>query len=214
MNKEALMTSPINNKQTIYIIDDDEGIRDGLEMLLDSIGLHSHSFDSGTAFIKAYNEKMSGCIVLDIRMPKMSGLELQRKLKDLKCLLPIIFITGHGDIPMAVEAMRLGAIDFIRKPFNEQELIDRINEALKFDDKQHEKTQNKLNDESNLESLSHRERQVFELVADGAMNKMIAADLGISERTVEVHRSHVMEKLNVRTLAQLVRIKIKYEVLE
>jgi two-component system response regulator FixJ len=208
------MTSPINNKQTIYIIDDDEGIRDGLEMLLDSIGLHSHSFDSGTAFIKAYNEKMSGCIVLDIRMPKMSGLELQRKLKDLKCLLPIIFITGHGDIPMAVEAMRLGAIDFIRKPFNEQELIDRINEALKFDDKQHEKTQNKLNDESNLESLSHRERQVFELVADGAMNKMIAADLGISERTVEVHRSHVMEKLNVRTLAQLVRIKIKYEVLE
>jgi two-component system response regulator FixJ len=214
MNKEALMTSPINNKQTTYIIDDDEGIRDGLEMLLDSIGLHSHSFDSGTAFIKAYNEKMSGCIVLDIRMPKMSGLELQRKLKDLKCLLPIIFITGHGDIPMAVEAMRLGAIDFIRKPFNEQELIDRINEALKFDDKQHEKTQNKLNDESNLESLSHRERQVFELVADGAMNKMIAADLGISERTVEVHRSHVMEKLNVRTLAQLVRIKIKYEVLE
>jgi two-component system response regulator FixJ len=208
------MTSPINNKQTIYIIDDDEGIRDGLEMLLDSIGLHSHSFDSGTAFIKAYNEKMSGCIVLDIRMPKMSGLELQRQLKDLKCLLPIIFITGHGDIPMAVEAMRLGAIDFIRKPFNEQELIDRINEALKFDDKQHEKTRNKHHDESNLESLSNRERQVFELVADGAMNKMIAADLGISERTVEVHRSHVMEKLNVRTLAQLVRIKIKYEALE
>jgi two-component system response regulator FixJ len=201
-------------RQTIFIIDDDEGIRDGLAMLLTSMGLHSCSFDSGSAFLKAFNEKMSGCIVLDIRMPKMSGLELQRKLKDLKCLLPIIFITGHGDIPMAVEAMRLGAIDFIRKPFNEQNLIDRINEALELDQKQNEKTLSEHTDENNLNLLSNRERQVFERVTDGAMNKMIAADLNISERTVEVHRSHVMEKLNVRTLAQLVRIKIKYEVSE
>jgi FixJ family two-component response regulator len=208
------MKTLMTPKQTIFIIDDDEGIRDGLAMLLTSMGLHSHSFDSGNAFLKAFNDKMSGCVVLDIRMPKMSGLELQRKLKDLKCLLPIIFITGHGDIPMAVEAMRLGAIDFIRKPFNEQDLIDRINEALELDQKQNEKTLNKHTDENNINLLSNRERQVFDRVADGAMNKVIAVDLSISERTVEVHRSHVMEKLNVRTLAQLVRIKIKHEVLE
>jgi two-component system response regulator FixJ len=137
----------------------------------------------------------------------MSGLEVQRKLKKLSCLIPIIFITGHGDIPMAVEAMRLGAIDFIRKPFNEQDLIDRINEALEMD----EKVIDEHNSKSKVDSLSAREYEVFERVADGSMNKVIAADLGISERTVEVHRSHVMEKLKVRTLAELVRIKIIYE---
>lgn len=204
----------MKNKQIIFIIDDDEDILDGLAMMLTSIGLQSRSFHSGPSFLKAFDEKMSGCIVLDIRMPKMSGLELQRKLIDRKCLLPIIFITGHGDIPMAVEAMRLGAIDFIRKPFNEQDLIDRINEALELDEKQHDKTLKKQTNESNLNSLSSRERQVFDRVADGIMNKVVAADLGISERTVEVHRSHVMEKLGARTLAQLVRTKIEYEALE
>jgi two-component system response regulator FixJ len=197
----------MTNKQTVFIIDDDKGIRDGLEMLLESIGLESRSFASGSAFLDAYDAKMTGCLILDIRMPKMSGLEVQRKLKKLSCLIPIIFITGHGDIPMAVEAMRLGAIDFIRKPFNEQDLIDRINEALEMD----EKVIDEHNSKSKVDSLSAREYEVFERVADGSMNKVIAADLGISERTVEVHRSHVMEKLKVRTLAELVRIKIIYE---
>jgi two-component system response regulator FixJ len=197
----------MTNKQTVFIIDDDKGIRDGLEMLLESIGLESRSFASGSAFLDVYDAKMTGCLILDIRMPKMSGLEVQRKLKKLSCLIPIIFITGHGDIPMAVEAMRLGAIDFIRKPFNEQDLIDRINEALEMD----EKVIDEHNSKSKVDSLSAREYEVFERVADGFMNKVIAADLGISERTVEVHRSHVMEKLKVRTLAELVRIKIIYE---
>ncbi|GAC17263.1 response regulator transcription factor [Paraglaciecola arctica] len=201
----------MNNKQTVYIIDDDEGIRDGLSMLFESIGQQSQSFKSGNAFLDAYNEKMTGCLVLDIRMPKMSGLEVQRKLKQLNCTMPIIFITGHGDIPMAVEAMRLGAIDFIRKPFNEQVLLDRINEALVLDEKQHATKSNEHKEKSKVDSLSTREREVFERVTDGSMNKVIAADLGISERTVEVHRSHVMEKLEARTLAQLVRIKIMYE---
>lgn len=201
----------MTNKQTVFIIDDDEGIRNGLAMLLESIGQESRSFASGNAFLDAYDEKMTGCLVLDIRMPKMSGLEVQRKLKLRNCIIPIIFITGHGDIPMAVEAMRLGAIDFIRKPFNEQDLIDRINEALELDEKQHEKIINKHQDISKVDSLSAREREVFERVTDGCMNKVIAADLGISERTVEVHRSHVMEKLEAKTLAQLVRIKIMYE---
>lgn len=201
----------MNSKQTVFIIDDDEGIRDGLSMLFESIGQQSQSFESGNAFLDAYNDKMTGCLVLDIRMPKMSGLEVQRKLKQLNCLMPIIFITGHGDIPMAVEAMRLGAIDFIRKPFNEQALLDRINEALVLDEKQHATKSNKYQDKSKVDSLSAREREVFERVTDGSMNKVIAADLGISERTVEVHRSHVMDKLGVRTLAQLVRIKIMCE---
>jgi two-component system response regulator FixJ len=204
----------MTNKQTVFIIDDDKGIRDGLEMLLESIGLESRSFASGNAFLEVYDAKMTGCLILDIRMPKMSGLEVQRKLKQLSCSIPIIFITGHGDIPMAVLAMRLGAIDFIRKPFNEQDLIDRINEALTIDEKQYEKVVNEHNSKSKVDSLSAREREVFERVADGAMNKAIAADLGISERTVEVHRSHVMEKLEVRTLAELVRIKIIYEQLD
>ncbi|KDC50731.1 response regulator transcription factor [Pseudoalteromonas sp. S3431] len=198
-------------KQSVFIIDDDEGVREGLAILLDSIGIDAQSFSSGSAFLDVYNENMTGCLVLDIRMPKMSGLEVQQKLKNLNCSLPIIFITGHGDIPMAVEAMRLGAIDFIRKPFDEQHLIDRINEALIFNESQHEKLLDKHKNKINVESLSNREREVFERVTDGAMNKVIAYDLSISERTVEVHRSHVMSKLGAKTLAQLVRSKIMYE---
>ncbi len=208
------MTSIMTNKPTIFIIDDDEGIRDGLTMLLESIGQTCCSFDSATSFLKAYNENMSGCIVLDIRMPKMSGLELQRKLNELKCLLPMIFITGHGDIPMAVEAMRLGALDFVRKPFNEQDLIDRINEALEFDEKRNDEVISELNLKNKFESLSKRELDVLERVTSGVMNKVIAAELGISERTVEVHRSHVMDKLGVKTLAELVRVKVKLEAIE
>jgi len=208
------MTSVMKNKPTIFIIDDDEGIRDGLTMLLESIGQECCSFESGIAFLKAYNKNMSGCIVLDIRMPKMSGLELQRKLKELKCLLPMIFITGHGDIPMAVEAMRLGALDFVRKPFNEQDLIDRINEALESDEKRNNEAIGEHNIKSKFESLSSREKEVLERVAKGLMNKVIAAELSISERTVEVHRSHVMDKLGVKTLAELVRVKVKLEGIE
>jgi len=201
----------MTNKQTVFIIDDDEGIREGLELLFESINLNAQSFSSAAEFLTVYNQEMTGCLILDIRMPKMSGLELQQKLKDLNCLLPIIFITGHGDIPMAVEAMRLGAIDFIKKPFNEQHLIDRINEALILDDKKHEQYINKHKTKIEIESLSSREREVFERVTDGMMNKVIASDLNISERTVEVHRSHVMMKLGAKTLAQLVRSKIMYE---
>ncbi|MFA3790250.1 response regulator transcription factor [Aliiglaciecola sp. SL4] len=201
----------MTDEQTVFIIDDDEGIRDGMEMLLASIGLRAKTFVNGYEFLEHFNKEMKGCIVLDIRMPKMSGLELQLKLKELNSMLPIIFITGHGDIPMAVEAMRNGAIDFIRKPFNEQNLIDRINEALALNTKQNARIFNKQNEVKKISLLSNREREVFNLVTEGAMNKMIASELNISERTVEVHRSHVMEKLGAKTLAQLVRIKILSE---
>jgi len=144
-------------------------------------------------------------------MPHMTGLELQQKLNDRGSTLPIIFITSHGDIPMAVEAMRRGALDFIRKPFREQDLLDRINEALEIDSGKRQSEQDRQVVRDKLDSLSVREHQVFLRVADGEMNKVIAQGLSISERTVEVHRSQVMKKLQVRTLAHLVRIKLESE---
>ncbi|MDH3620587.1 MAG: response regulator [Gammaproteobacteria bacterium] len=200
-------------KQTVYVVDDDEGVRDGLELLLATIGLPCELFESAQSFLDAYDEKQSGCLVLDIRMPRMTGLDLQEKLISMGSRLPIIFITGHGDIPMAVEAMRRGAVDFIRKPFREHDLLDRINEALAVDDTVRKQAMDRQAIQDRLALLSNREREVFERVADGEMNKMIAADLGISERTVEVHRGQVMKKLGVKTLAQLVRIKIEAELI-
>jgi FixJ family two-component response regulator len=144
-------------------------------------------------------------------MPRMSGLELQAKLNEKKALLPIIFITGHGDIAMAVEAMRRGGLDFIRKPFREQDLLDRINEALNIDAGKRREGLDRQQLLGKIASLSGREREVFHFVADGELNKVIAFKLGISQRTVEAHRTHLMKKLGVRTLAQLVRIKIEAE---
>jgi two-component system response regulator FixJ len=143
----------------------------------------------------------------------MTGLDVQLKLNELESSLPIIFITGHGDIPMAVEAMRRGALDFIRKPFREQDILDRINEALEFEIDSRKAQLNRRDLASRIATLSERENTVFHSVAAGVMNKVIALELGISERTVEVHRSQIMKKLNVRTLAQLVRIKLEMELL-
>tara|TARA_R110001599_G_scaffold353733_1_gene595928 strand:+ start:24543 stop:25160 length:618 start_codon:yes stop_codon:yes gene_type:complete len=204
----------MDEKQTVYIVDDDEGIREGLALLLGTVDQPCELYASATEFLEAYQPSAGGCLVLDIRMPRMTGLDLQAKLNERQSRLPIIFITGHGDIPMAVEAMRQGAIDFIRKPFREQDLLDRINEALDYDAGKREKRTNRQQLTGKIDSLTERERQIFHRVADGEMNKAIGFDLGISERTVEVHRSQVMKKLGARTLAQLVRIKIEAEMLE
>jgi two-component system, LuxR family, response regulator FixJ len=203
----------MDNQNTVFIVDDDEGVREGLGLLLETVGQPYEQYSSAIEFWEAYDPGRGGCLVLDIRMPRMSGLELQEKLNEQNSLLPIIFITGHGDIPMAVEAMRRGALDFIRKPFREQDLLDRINEALDLDagKRKNELGRQQLLDKINV--LSERERTVFHHVATGQSNKAIAQDLEISERTVEVHRSQVMKKLGVRTLAQLVRIKIESELL-
>jgi two-component system response regulator FixJ len=203
----------MDNKQTVFIVDDDEGIREGLSLLLDTVGQACQTFGSALEFFDQFDQSMNGCLVLDIRMPQMSGLQLQEKLNELKSTLPIIFITGHGDVPMAVEAMRWGALDFIRKPFREQDFLDRINEALALDANNRRKSLDRHELAEKIDSLSQRERAVFERVTEGDMNKVIAADLSISERTVEVHRAQIMKKLNVRTLAQLVRIKVEVEAL-
>ena len=201
----------INSQQTVFVVDDDEGVRDALSMLLDTVGQAYELYSSAPEFLESYDESKGGCLILDIRMPRMSGLELQAKLNEKKAMLPIIFITGHGDIAMAVEAMRRGGLDFIRKPFREQDLLDRINEALDIDAGKRKKELDRQQIRDNIASLSEREREVFHHVADGEMNKVIAFDLGISQRTVEAHRSQVMKKLGVRTLAQLIRMKIEAE---
>ena len=201
----------MNDHQTVHIVDDDEGVRDGLSLLLATVGVSCELYESAQKFLDAYDGDMRGCLVLDIRMPRMTGLDLQKKLREMGSTLPIIFITGHGDIQMAVEAMRRGALDFIRKPFREHDLLERINEALNIEENAHRKAMDRQQLAEKLSALSEREKEVFDRVAEGQMNKVIAADLGISERTVEVHRGQVMKKLEVRTLAQLVRVKIDME---
>lgn len=202
----------MHSEQIVFIVDDDEGVREGLSMLLESVGQACELYPSALDFLENYDQHKRGCLVLDIRMPRMSGLDLHAKLIEQGSDLPVIFITGHGDIPMAVQAMRRGALDFIRKPFREQDLLDRINEALEVDTGNRRSQLDRQELSRKIESLSERELEVFQRVAAGQMNKVIAFDLGISERTVEVHRSHVMEKLGVRTLAQLVRIQIESEI--
>lgn len=201
----------MNKGQTVFIVDDDEGVRDGLSLLLATVGQPCELYECGQDFLDSYDDTRRGCLVLDIRMPRMTGLDLQKKLQEIGSTLPVIFITGHGDIPMAVEAMRRGALDFIRKPFREHDLLERINEALNIDADAYRKARDREELTEKLSALSDREMEVFDRVADGQMNKVIAADLGISERTVEVHRGQVMRKLGVRTLAQLVRVKIDME---
>ena len=201
----------MSEEQVVYIVDDDPDVRGSLVILMETVGQAFKEYESAHAFLQDYHEGMRGCLVADIRMPRMSGLELQEKLIDAGSLLPIIFITGHGDISLAVKAMRRGALDFIRKPFREHDLLERINEALNIDADAYRKARDREELSEKLSALSEREQQVFDRVADGHMNKVIAADLGISERTVEVHRGQVMKKLDVRTLAQLVRVKIDME---
>jgi len=201
----------MDKRDTVFVVDDDEGVREGLGLLLETVGQPYELYSSAIEFLDAFDSTKGGCLVLDIRMPRMSGLELQEKLNEQKSLLPVIFITGHGDIPMAVDAMRRGALDFIRKPFREQDLLDRINEALDIDAGKRKDVLGRQRLLDRIGVLSEREREVFELVAAGQMNKGVASELGISERTVEVHRSQVMKKLEVRTLAQLVRMKIESE---
>ncbi len=201
----------MSNTACVYIIDDEEPVRDSIGMLLETVGLTHRGFPDAHSFLAAWKPDWMGCLVLDIRMPGMSGLELQETLIAQHASLPIIFITGHGDIPMAVEAMRRGAIDFIRKPFRDQELLDRINEALAVEAAQRARVTSIDQARLVFAELTPRESEVFERVTSGQANKVIAIELGISERTVEIHRSQVMHKTHSRSLADLVRLKLRLE---
>ena len=195
-------------EQTVIVVDDDEGVRDSLSMLLESVGLPHRLYGSAVELLSELSQLPRGCLVLDIRMPGLSGLELQEVLRKKEVVLPIIFITGHGDIGLAVQAMRNGALDFIPKPYREQDLLDRIHEALAFEAGRSQLLHDRATLLACVETLSDREKQVFECVAEGKANKVIAYDLEISERTVEVHRSQAMKKLGARSLAELVRMHL------
>ncbi|HEX2243210.1 MAG TPA: response regulator [Gammaproteobacteria bacterium] len=194
----------IRSQQTVFIVDDDDDVRDALNLLMKSIGLPSKEYASARSFLEDFDGERPGCLVLDIRMPDMTGLELQRELLQRKAHIPIVFITGHADVPMAVETMKGGAVDFIQKPFRDQDLIDCIQHAL-IKDAENRACLNKASDiQTRLESLTVRERQVLDLILAGKANKVIAAELGITDRTVEVHRARVMEKMKAGSLAHLV----------
>ena len=196
------------SKQTVFVVDDDEEVRDSLSLLLESVGLAVASHASAHEFLDAYDPDRSGCLVLDVRMPGMSGVELLDRLNELHSILPVIIITGHGDVPMAVKAMKAGAVDFLQKPFNEQELLDRVNQALEDDAGRRRELGERRGVLDRLQTLTPRERQVMELIVDGKANKNVAGELGVSQRTVEIHRARVMEKTRASSFAHLVRMAL------
>jgi len=196
---------------TVFVVDDDDAVRTSLRLLLKSVGLPVETFASAQEFLDAFDADRAGCLVLDIRMPGMSGLELQQRLNEIHAIVPIVFITGHGDVPMAVEAMQHGAVDFIQKPFRDQDLIDRINQALEKDRDNRAGLRERDAIRRRMQQLTPREREVLDLVTQGKANKVIAGDLNVSQRTVEIHRARVMEKMGASSLAHLVRMVIEAE---
>jgi len=195
-----------DTQQTVYVVEDDEAVRDSLELLLKSDGKPVKGYDNANAFLKDYSEKMAGCIVLDIRMPGMDGMELQIVLNEKHSILPIIFVTGHGDVPMAVDAMKEGAVDFIQKPYREEALLQKIEAALEQDKEQRKTLGEKREILRRVKSLTPREHEIMDRMIAGQANKVIAIELEISQRTVEIHRSRVMHKMGTHSLAHLVRM--------
>lgn len=193
----------------VYIVDDDEAMRDSLKWLLESRGLKVELYPSGEAFLGAFSSDFCGCLVLDVRMPGMNGMDLYARLQARASALPVIFITGHGDVPMAVSALKKGAADFIEKPFNDQDMLRLIESCLKQDRAAAARRAEKASLAQTLESLTQREREVLNLIVAGKLNKQIADDLSISIKTVEVHRSRVMEKMGANSVAELVQLVLK-----
>lgn len=200
------MTMSEHDTQTVFIVDDDQAIRFAMGQLMQSVGLKYELFDSGTEFLEKVPQDRPGCLILDVRMPGLGGLELQEVLADRGSTLPIIFITGHGDVPMAVDAMRKGAVDFIQKPFRDQELLDCVASAMQTDKTRRSDLERIASVTARLQKLTKREREVLDLVVTGKPNKIVAYELGVSQRTIEIHRARVMEKMQARSLAELVRM--------
>lgn len=190
----------------VHVIDDDDAIRDSIEFLLRSAQMNVRAYESAGAFLQELPTAAAGCIVTDVRMPEMSGIDLLRRLQDLKVHMPVIVITGHGDVPLAVEAMKIGAVDFLEKPFNDDVLIASVKAALGRSKERSERDSGQMELQSRLDTLSNRESDVLEGLVRGHPNKTIAYDLGISARTVEIYRAHVMTKMKATSLSELVRM--------
>ena len=190
---------------TIYVVDDDPSVRDSTQLLLKSVGFKVKTFGSAQDFLKADLQEDLGCLVLDVRMPEMSGLDLQEKLVSAKTPLPVIFVTGHGTVPMSVRAMKAGAVDFLQKPFEEQDLLDAINRAVARQRERKLKADESEKLQLRLKALTSRENEVFSLLVTGMANKEIAYELGTTERTIKAHRARIMKKMNAESLVDLVR---------
>ena len=197
-----------DTEATVFLVDDDHRLCGALELLLDSASFKTASFENARTFLDAYTQNEAGCLVLDIRMPDMSGMELQDALIAKGITLPIIFLTGHGNVSMSAKAFRTGAVDFMEKPFDENALLERIREAIQLDRTNRETTARRENSRARLSSLTQREHQVMLLVVAGKVNKEIAAELNLSHRTVEIHRGRVMEKTGTRSLTKLIELAI------
>lgn len=194
-----------SGEQRVYVVDDDEALRDSLVWLVESQGFAVEPYASAESFLAAYRDDMRGCLVLDVRMPGMTGLELHERLVARGSALPIVFITGHGDVPMAVQALKKGAADFIEKPFNDKEMLRLIEQCLRLERERWDARRQDSEIDRRLATLTGREREVLDLVVAGKLNKQVADELGISVKTVEVHRARVMEKMAVGSVAELVR---------
>ncbi len=196
----------MNDKNTVFVVDDDQAMRSSLKWLIESVGMSVETYSSADEFIREYYPGRAGCLLLDIRMPGMSGLELQEHFVQHQIKIPIIIITGHGDVPMAVRAMKAGAVDFIEKPFNDELLLESIRNALLLDVEQRSTQSERAEIATRLAHLTPREHEVMEMVTDGRSNKEIAVTLGVSAKTVEAHRARVMEKMQADSLAGLVKM--------
>lgn len=194
---------------TVFAVDDDDGVRHSLAVLLDAAGYRVQTYASATAFLTEYDPTRAGCLLLDMRMPGMTGMELLEALAARGAYLPVIFITGHGDVPMAVQAMKSGAFDFLQKPFKHQDLLERIGRALAADTEAREALMHVDELRRRYSTLTPREHDVMNMVVAGNANKVIAMDLKLSERTVEIHRARVMEKMQTRSIAHLVRMAME-----
>ena len=201
----------MNTKQTVYIVDDDPDVADSMSMLLESTGLRTEQYHSAEEFLKTPIDLLVGCLILDVRMPDMSGLDLHQEIKRNNANLPVVFVTGHGDVPMAVQAMKNGALEFLQKPFRDQEFIDCVNRALKTNSEALDEINRRRSIQARIDSLTKREYEIMRLIAAGNITKVVASKLSISPRTVEIHRARTMEKMQAKTLAQLVQMVVEVE---
>lgn len=204
------MTAKIAS-EVVFVVDDDASMRDAISRLLNAVGLTVQTFASARAFLNRRLPEVPGCLVLDVRLPGLSGLDLQREMVERGIHIPVVFITGHGDIPMSVQAMKAGAVEFLTKPFRDQDLLDAVRSGIQLDRKEREERAELAELRFNVRQLTQREQEVMSLVVSGLLNKQIALQLGTSEKTIKIHRSQVMRKMRATSLADLVRMSQKLD---